>query len=333
MTAEPIHTPRVAFLGALARSFAEPVRARLSIPCEIVLTDEPQVLAELARLDVLVSLVFTASMGAESKRLRLLQVPGAGLDRVDRNAVPAGVLLANAYGHEAGIAEFVLGALIALERNFIALDRSLRRGLWESQWGPGTPPPPARELAGRTLAILGYGGIGRALARRAAAFDMKVLAVKRHRSEPEPGVRLLGPEALDDVLAQADHVAITLPLTPATRGLIGARELGLMKPTASLFNVARAEIVDAEALYRALRERRIAGAALDVWYRYPQDASPSFPALQPFHELPNLLMTPHVAGWSDGMMRARADVIAANIARVMRGETPVNLVNFQGFST
>ena len=99
-----------------------------------------------------------------------------------------------------------------------------------------------------------------------------------------------------------------------------------MKPTAVLINVARAEIVEEAALYRALAERTIAGAALDVWYRYPTDAGPTVPAHQPFHELPTVLMTPHVSGWTEGMLEARAKLIAENIHRTARGEPPVNLV-------
>lgn len=318
--------PRIAFLGGLAHQLAEPVRSRLSTACDIVRTDEAHAPALLPSLDVLVSLVFTAAMGAGAGRLRLLQVPGAGLDRIDRAALPRGALLANASGHEAGIAEFVLGALIALERNFIGLDRGLRRGVWDSQWGPGTPPPPSRELGGRTLAILGYGGIGQALARRALAFEMAVIAIRRELSKRDGAVRLYALDALDAVLAEADHLAIALPLTPTTRGLMGARELGVMKPMATLVNVARAEIVDAEALYVALRDRRIAGAALDVWYRYPRDGTPTLPAAQPFHELANVIITPHVSGWTDGMMRARAEIVAGNVDRVLRGEMPINLI-------
>ena len=99
-----------------------------------------------------------------------------------------------------------------------------------------------------------------------------------------------------------------------------------MKPTAVLVNVSRAEIVDELALYRALAERRLGGAALDVWYRYPTDAAPTLPARQPFHELPNVLMTPHVSGWTEGMLEARAKLIAENITRTSRGEPPVNLI-------
>jgi phosphoglycerate dehydrogenase-like enzyme len=99
-----------------------------------------------------------------------------------------------------------------------------------------------------------------------------------------------------------------------------------MKPTAMLINVARAELVDENALYQALSGGALAAAALDVWYRYPADASPTPPSRRPFHELPNVLMTPHVSGWTDGMLAARARAIAENIHRIARGEPPVNLI-------
>jgi len=132
-------------------------------------------------------------MAAAAKNLKLVQVPGAGLDRIDRSALPAGASLANVYGHEVGIAEYVLGAMLALTRSFCRIDASLRRGVWESQWGVGgSPPAPWPELAGKTLGILGYGRIGQALARRARAFDMDVCAIRRDvRSSAADGLSLL----------------------------------------------------------------------------------------------------------------------------------------------
>jgi phosphoglycerate dehydrogenase-like enzyme len=321
--------PRVAFVGALAASFAERVRDHLAVPCDIVLTDEADVASWLPEVDVLVTLIFTAAMGAAAKRLRLVQVPGAGLDRIDRSALPPGASLANVYGHETGIAEYVLGAMVALTRSFGRLDASLRAGRWESQWASGVPPPPAwPELSGKTLGILGYGRIGQAVARRARAFDMAIWAIRRDvtRLDTQDLAFLGGPDALDEVLRRADYLVITLPLAPATRGLLGERELRLMKPTAVLINVARAEIVDEEALYRLLAERTIAGAALDVWYRYPTGPGPTLPARLPFHELSNVLMTPHVSGWTEGMLEARAKLIAENIGRTARGEPPLNRI-------
>ena len=127
-------------------------------------------------------------------------------------------------------------------------------------------------------------------------------------------------------MRRSDYLAVTLSLNDETRGLLGERELGLVKPTAVLVNVARAEILDEDALYRALAERRLAGAALDVWYRYPKEAGSTPPARRPFHELANVLMTPHVSGWTEGMLEARAKLIAENIQRTARGEPPLNLI-------
>jgi phosphoglycerate dehydrogenase-like enzyme len=320
---------RVAFAGTFAASLEGAVRSRLAVPCDVFSTDEAGIVSRLAGVDVLVSLAFTREMGSAAQRLRLVQVPGAGLDRIDRSALPAGTWLANAYGHDTGIAEYAMGAMLALTRSFGRLDGALRRGVWESQWAVGTPPPPTwPELAGKTLGILGYGRIGQALARRARAFDMEVCAIRRDpsRSGAHDLAFLGGPEGLHEILRRADYLAITLSLGADTRGLLGARELGLMKPTAILVNVARAEIVDEEALYRALAAKTLAGAALDVWYRYPSGPGAAYPARLPFHELPNVLMTPHVSGWTEGMLSARAQIIALNISRAARNEPPVNLV-------
>jgi phosphoglycerate dehydrogenase-like enzyme len=146
------------------------------------------------------------------------------------------------------------------------------------------------------------------------------------RSAEDELALLGGLEIVDEVLRRSDYLVISLPVTPETWGLIWEKQLHSMKPTAVLVNVSRAEIIDEEALYRALAERTIAGAALDVWYRYPTAAGPTLPARQPFHELANVLMTPHVSGWTDGMLRARVELIAENIRRAARGEPPLNLI-------
>jgi len=321
---------KVAFAGSFAAQLASPVRARLTLPCEVIVDDETGIVPRLADVDALVSMGFSAGMAEAAPRLRLVQVPGAGLDRIDRSALRPGTHLANAYGHEAGIAEYIIGAMIALTRSFGRLDTRLRQGQWESQWAVGTPVPPLwPELAGKMLGILGFGHIGQALARRAAAFDMQVCAVRRQaQTEPPSGVSFVGgPERLDDVLRQADYLAITLSLSSATRDLIDDRRLHLMKSTAFLINVARAEICDEAALYRALASGRIAGAALDVWYHYPTAAEPTPPATLPFHELGCVIMTPHISGWTEGMLAARASLIADNIARTARGEPPLNAID------
>jgi len=190
------------------------------------------------------------------------------------------------------------------------------------------PPPVWPELAGKTIGILGYGRIGRSIARRARVFGMEVCAIRRdvgQKAEGDPTL-LRGPDRIEEVLRQSDYLVISMPATPETVGRVGRKELALMKPGAFLINVARAEIVDEDALYDALRHGSIAGAALDVWYRYPRLTGPAAPASRPFHELPNVLMTPHVAGWTDGMLGARAGLIAENIRRISLREEPLNRI-------
>jgi len=320
---------KIAFAGSFAVRFVEAVQARLSIASAVVAGDETAILKQLPDADVLVSMGFTAAMAEAAPKLKLVQVPGAGLDRVERAAVRPGTHLANAYGHDAGIAEYIMGAMIALSRNFARLDARLREGVWDSQWAIGTPAPPLwPELAGKTLGILGFGHIGEALAKRARAFDMRVCAIRTRAQEPPPqGVDFVGgPERLDEVLRTADVLAITLSLSPQTRGLLDAAKLALMKPTALLINVARAEIVEEAALYETLRDGKLGGAALDVWYRYPRMPGPAAPATREFRALSNVIMTPHVSGWTEGMIEARTRLIVENIERVARGAAPLNAI-------
>ena len=136
-----------------------------------------------------------------------------------------------------------------------------------------------------------------------------------------------GPERIDELLGAADYLAVTLALTPDTRGLLDETRLQLLRPGCYLINVARGEIIDEAALYRALSAGAIAGAAIDVWYRYPTSPGNTRPSASPFHELSNVIMTPHVSGWTEGMLTARAALIAENIARVSRGEIPFNVVS------
>jgi phosphoglycerate dehydrogenase-like enzyme len=226
---------KIGIVGTFAASLEAAIRRNLPLPCEIIVSDEAGILSRLADADVLVTMVLTGAMGRAGTRLKLVQVPGAGLDRIDRSAMPSGAWLANVYGHENGIAEYVMGAMIALTRELACLDLALRKGDWQSQWAIGVAPPPVwPELAGKTIGILGYGRIGQAVARRARAFDMRICAVRQDiRRSVENDVAFLGgPEATDEIIGQSDYVLIAIPATHATIGLMDRRRLGLMKSTA-----------------------------------------------------------------------------------------------------
>ncbi|HON69110.1 MAG TPA: NAD(P)-dependent oxidoreductase, partial [Phycisphaerae bacterium] len=177
------------------------------------------------------------------------------------------------------------------------------------------------EIYGKTLGLVGYGHIGRETARRARAFGMRVAAVGR-RPRTEPELDWYGTTRdLDQLIEMSDFVAIVCPLTDETRGLIDEARLRRLKPTAFLVNVARAEIVQQEPLYRALRERWFAGAALDVWYDYPPaPAVRQHGSKLPFHELDHVLLTPHSSAWTEPLLQRRLARIAENLDRLARGE-------------
>jgi phosphoglycerate dehydrogenase-like enzyme len=277
----------------------------------------------LGDADALISGRFSRQLAQAAPRLRLIHTPGAGTDGLDLDAIPEHITVCNVFGHEAGIAEYVVLTMLALNRDLIRTDRALRAGDWGDR-------EPQREVRGRTLAMVGLGRIGAQVVRYARVLGMNVIGVTRTpdaRRQQELGLARLGGMAdLHTMLADADFVVLAVPLTPETDGLIGARELRSMRPTAYLINVGRGGLVDEHALYRALRESWIAGAAIDVWYHYATPGERRAPANEPFHELDNIIMTPHVAGWTDGTVRYRWAAIADNLRRLANGEPLQNVV-------
>jgi glyoxylate reductase len=238
-------------------------------------------------------------------RLRVVANFAVGLDNVDLAACARrGVAVCNTPDVLTdATADLTLALILAAARRVVEGDSMVRAGTWTG-WEPGQLL--GMELAGRTLGIVGNGRIGRAVARRGAAFGMRVIT-----SRPAP---------LDELLAASDVVSLHVPLTPATRGLIGARELGLMKPTAILINTARGACVDEAALIDALDGGRIGGAGLDVYTREPE-------VPEGLRRQPRAVLLPHL-GSATRETRARMAELAATGARdVLDGKRPANLVN------
>jgi phosphoglycerate dehydrogenase-like enzyme len=187
-------------------------------------------------------------------------------------------------------------------------------------------------LAGKTAVILGFGAIGRRVAAFCRALGMDVLATRRRLQQPaqENGVPVYPTAALPELLPQANVLIICLPLTPQTEGLIGAAELAALPSPAILVNIGRGAIVEQEALYRALRQGELHAAGLDVWYNYPPDEaarSQTPPADYPFHELDNVVMSPHRGGASDATAELRMSHLAASLNAAARGEPIPNPVD------
>ncbi len=318
------------FLGNVAADTAEGIRAGLPAGLDVVILADPQELARspeaAAQADILVSNHWRADYPPAPK-VRLVQSVATGVELFDLAALPKGAVVCNAFGHETAIAEYIVMVWLALNHRLFEISGEFRaRGSWRTSWVESGAPH--GEVRGSTLGIVGYGRVGREVARRAAPFGCRIVAANRTPREAEPGVERIFPLAeLDRMLPLCDTVALCTALGPETTGLIDARRLALMKPTAFLINIARGQVIDEDAVYAALRERAIGGAALDVWWQYPNAAEPlRRGSRHPFHELPNVIVTPHNSGWTQGMVRRRWDEIADNIGRCVRGEPAINVV-------
>jgi phosphoglycerate dehydrogenase-like enzyme len=283
--------------------------------------------AEVAKLaaesDVVVSGGFKAAWKTPGAvRPLLVSSSGAGYDGIDRTALPAGCAVCNVYGHERGVTEEAFMHILALQRNLRGLDAALRRGDWSNN------QPYLPEVRGRRLLILGLGHIGAELLRFGQFFGMEVSAVTRRPSRERAeqlGIKEIGGYAdLGRLLPSADFVVVAIPHSAETENLIGEKELKLMKPGAFIVNVGRGPVINEAALYDALRDRRIAGAGLGVWYQYPEADELRRPSTLPFHELENVVMAPHKP--TQETIDYRIGAIAKNIERLVAGEPLVNLV-------
>jgi phosphoglycerate dehydrogenase-like enzyme len=267
--------------------------------------------------------LFAAAHEGVPGRLRWVHSASAGVGGSlypEMRASP--VVLTNSAGvYAAPIAETVLAMLLHFARGLDLAARAQRERRWEK--APfEDPETPVREVAGATLGIVGFGGIGREVAARAVALGMRVLALKRTPGEPPPGGELLaGDGGLRRLLRDSDYVVLSLPETAATRGLIGPGELALLRRDAVLINVSRGGVLDEGALAEALRAGRLRGAGLDVFREEP------LPADSSLWELPGVLVTPHVSGTSRAFWRRQTELILDNLARFLRGETLRNLVD------
>jgi len=281
----------------------------------------------LAEAEVIVSNHFDAAK-PPVPRLRLFQSPSAGLERIEMSSIPSHVPVAAALGHEIPMAEYILCAVLDHAIGFRGLADTFEDGRWRmSHWVKG---PLHGEVFGKTLGLIGFGAVSREVAVRARALGMRVTALSRwSRGRPEDSrldaTFLPGERA--QFLSQADYLVVTVPLAEETRSYVDSAWFDEMKPTAVLINVARGPVVDEAALYQALISGCIGGAVLDVWYGYPSDDGQLVEAARfPFHRLPNVVMTPHASGRTEGTMDRRWRGIAANILSLEAGQPLQGLV-------
>lgn len=294
----------------------------------------PELLEAIREAEIYLGFGLSAGAVAAARRLRWVHSGAAGVGAVlaalaSRAAAgaadgrPAEPRLTNSAGvYAEPLADFILASILHFARGLDLAEAARRRRMW----GHGEISAATGRLfepRGRTVGVVGYGGIGRAVGRRAAALGMRVLALRRGvAGEPAPhAAEVLRPAELPRLLAESHAVVLALPETVETRGLIGARELASMREDAVLINVSRGGIVDEPALCAALREGRLRGAALDVFAREP------LPPDSPLWTTANVLITPHAAALSPLFWERETDLILTNIRRYLAGEPLVNEVD------
>lgn len=297
--------------------------------------------AELARdldvdTDILYSFRVPKGFIERAPNISWIQLLSAGCDHLNGvGAIPDSVRVTTCSGiHATPIAEHVLTMMLALYRR---LPMAIR-GQMNTTWIPQREfSHHVRELRSRTIGIIGYGSIGREVARLAKTFGTRILAVKRDAAEtadagycvagsgdPDGSIpeRVVGPDALLEILPECDVVVLAVPLCPSTVGLVGARELDSMKPGSYLINIARGAVVDEAALIERLDAGTLAGAALDVFETEP------LPEESPLWAMENVIVTPHISGASRPYLRRAFEVLAENLRRMTEGESLLNQVDF-----
>ncbi len=282
------------------------------------LPDYKRVDAEIVDAEIIMAWSIRPQQIVAARRLRWIHSPAAAVNQLMfPELVDSEIILTNAREvHGPVVAEHVIALVFALAKKIPDSVRLQDKHVWGQQilWDER---PRIREVAGATLGLVGLGSIGRAAVKSAKALGMQVIAVREHPEKGSEGVDSVfgpGPAQVDEVFRQSDYIVLAAPVTGSTNAIANAERLALMKPDACLINVGRGALVDEAALALALRERKIGGAALDVFPTEPLAAD------SPLWDLPNLLITPHTAALTDRLWERHYALFAENLRRYLAGE-------------
>lgn len=319
---------KIVFHGQNAANFRQGFEQFISPGHQILdLSDALDLPAERGHFesaDVVIGIRLNDNMPTPLKA-RLFHAPAAGTDAINTALLPMQCTLANCFGHENAIAEYVIAALLMRHVPLVRADQDLRQQRW-TYWA-GRPTALRTELGAQTLGLLGFGHIAQNVAQRAKAMGMRVHVANRSPVSHPTVDQSWSLEALHDFMGSADAVVVSLPLAPTTQGLVDAQAIAAMRPDAVLMNVGRGAVIEEKALYDALVSRQIGGAVIDTWYQYPTPTQTECaPSQYDFAALDNVLMTPHMSGWTTGTVRRRQATLAENITRLSQGQALINVL-------
>ncbi|MGA2357751.1 MAG: D-2-hydroxyacid dehydrogenase [Terriglobales bacterium] len=303
--------------------FSERLRREFPQIAIVHLPDYKRVDEEIVNAEIVVAWSIRPEQIGAAKKLRWIHSPAAAVHQLMfPELVQSEIVLTNARAvHGPVVAEHVIALIFALAKKIPGSVRLQEKHVWGQQilWDE---LPRIREVAGATVGMVGLGSIGRAVAKSAKALGMRVIAVREHPEKGSEGAdAVLGPAQIDEVFRQADYIVLAAPVTDSTKAIANAERLAFMKPDACLINVGRGPLVDEAALAAALGERKIGGAALDVFPKEPLAAD------SPLWDVPNLLITPHTAALTDKLWERHYSQFSENLRRYLNGEPLVAMVD------
>ena len=306
-------------------------KAKLNLEFIISKKDERETIEKyLKEVEAVVGGTFSKEDLEQAKKLKLIQIPFAGVDKLDFSLYKnyPDIFICNIHTNKFAVAEHAFALILALAKNIVINDRDLRLGKWH-----GFPAKePTVQLQGKSLGIVGLGSIGWEIAKIGHTLGMKVFALKRKIEERDLKkkniLEFLGEKKdLAEVIKESDFIVAAVPLTKETRGLIGKEELKLMKGK-YLINISRGVVIDEEALFKSLKEGNLTGAAIDTWYQYPSSEQREvLPSKYDFNKLANVVMSPHTAGYTDRALEENIKSVFDNIVKIYYGEEPESRID------
>jgi len=306
-------------------------KVKLNLEFIIPEKDEGETIKKyLKEVEVVIGGTFTKEGLEQAKKLKLIQIPFAGVDKLDFSLYKnyPDIFICNIHANKNAVAEHAFALILALAKNIVINDRDLRLGRWH-----GFPAKqPTVQLQGKSIGIIGLGSIGWEIAKIGHTLGMRVYALKRKIEDKDLKkkniLEFLGEKQdLEKVINESDFIVVAVPLTKETRGLIGKKELKLMKGK-YLINISRGVVIDEEALFKSLKEGNLTGAAIDTWYQYPSSEQREvLPSKYDFSKLNNVVMSPHTAGYTDRALEENIKSVFDNIVKIYYGEEPENQID------
>lgn len=315
---------KIIIYGPLITGYIGKLKTLIDFPCYFkeyyCKFSNEEFLKDLDNADVLITMELP-KLKPFPKNIKLIQIPGGGTDKIDFSSIPNHVSVCTAPQHGDSIAEYTIMCMLVLIRNLKRIETSFKQNSWK--FGIRCGGPLGKQLKNRKIGILGYGEIGKALAKKLKAFDSQVYICNRSNIKNSLADKFFNISNLNNMISEVDFLVIAIALTDETKNIINKDRLALMKKDAILINISRGECVEEESLFDVCNSKKIAGAIIDVWYRYPElGETLKAPSRFPFSKLKNVIMTPHISAWTEEVFEEKIEVIANNIKNLEKEMHP-----------